>query len=141
MLDHDGEQTNAFTAAWVMQVSFSPLLLAFSINPKNRSYSMLRNSGVCAISVLKQNQIPLAQHFASSDVDKMTGYQWQYATSSAPILSESSAYFDCKVTQTVESGDHVIIVCEVIDAGYLQQRLPLLYSETGDIDRSSKMFK
>lgn len=102
---------------------------------------MLRNSGVCAISVLKQNQIPLAQHFASSDVDKMTGYQWQYATSSAPILSESSAYFDCKVTQTVESGDHVIIVCEVIDAGYLQQRLPLLYSETGDIDRSSKMFK
>lgn len=137
----DGEHQNAFTAAWVMQVSFSPLLLAFSINPKNRSYSMLRNSGVCAISVLKQNQILLAQHFASSNVDKITGYQWQYAISTAPILSESSAYFDCKVTQTVEAGDHVIVVCEVIDAGYLQQGQPLLYSETGDIDGSSKMFK
>lgn len=137
----DGEHQNAFTTAWVMQVSFSPLLLAFSINPKNRSYSMLRNSGVCAISVLKQNQILLAQHFASSNVDKITGYQWQYATSTAPILSESSAYFDCKVTQTVEAGDHVIVVCEVIDAGYLQQGQPLLYSETGDIDGSSKMFK
>lgn len=136
----DGEHQNAFTAAWVMQVSFSPLLLAFSINPKSRSYSMLRNSGVCAISVLKQNQTALAQHFASSNVDKMTGYQWQYATSSAPILSESSAYFDCKATQTVEAGDHVLVVCEVIDADYLQQGQPMLYCETGDMDGSSKLF-
>ena len=28
-----GEVRNAFTAAWVMQVSFDPLLLALSINP------------------------------------------------------------------------------------------------------------
>ena len=90
----DGKHQNAFTAAWVMQVSFNPLMLAFSINPQHRSYSILRESGVCTISVLKKNQTALAQHFASSNVDKITGYQWQYATSVAPILSESSAYFD-----------------------------------------------
>jgi flavin reductase (DIM6/NTAB) family NADH-FMN oxidoreductase RutF len=28
-----GEERNAFTAAWVMQVSFDPVLLALSINP------------------------------------------------------------------------------------------------------------
>jgi flavin reductase (DIM6/NTAB) family NADH-FMN oxidoreductase RutF len=137
----NGEQTNAFTAAWVMQVSFNPLLLAFSINPKHRSYSMLRNSGVCAISVLKQNQTALAAHFSSSNADKMTGYQWQFGASFAPILSESSAYFDCNVTQTVAAGDHVIVICEVIDAGYLQQGQPMLYSETGDMDGSSQLFK
>jgi flavin reductase (DIM6/NTAB) family NADH-FMN oxidoreductase RutF len=27
------EARNAFTAAWVMQVSFDPLLLALSVNP------------------------------------------------------------------------------------------------------------
>lgn len=137
----DSETTNAFTASWVMQVSFSPLLLAFSISPQHRSYSILRNSGVCAISVLKTEQIALAKHFASLNVDKMTGYQWQFSTTSAPILSESSAYFDCKVTQTVEAGDHVIVICEVIDAGYLQQGQPMLYVETGDIDGSSQLFK
>ena len=136
-----GVRDNAFTAAWVMQVSFSPLLLAFSINPQHRSYALLRESGVCAISVLKQNQTALTQHFASSNVDKMTGYQWQYAVTNAPILSESSAYFDCNVTQFVEAGDHVIVVCEVIDAGYLQQGQPMLYCETGDMDGSSKLFK
>jgi flavin reductase (DIM6/NTAB) family NADH-FMN oxidoreductase RutF len=34
----DGDKTNAFTTAWVMQVSFSPLLLAISINPEHYSY-------------------------------------------------------------------------------------------------------
>ena len=32
-----GEERNAFTAAWVMQVSFDPLLLALSINPGHSS--------------------------------------------------------------------------------------------------------
>ena len=34
-----GEVRNAFTAAWVMQVSFDPLLLALSINPHHSSYA------------------------------------------------------------------------------------------------------
>jgi flavin reductase (DIM6/NTAB) family NADH-FMN oxidoreductase RutF len=137
----DGEHQNAFTAAWVMLVSFNPLLLAFSISPEHRSYSILCNSGVCAVSVLKQNQTVLAQHFASSTADKMTGYQWQFGASLAPILAESSAYFDCKVTQFIDAGDHVIVVCEVIDANYLQQGQPMLYCETGDMDGSSGFFK
>ena len=33
---HDG-QRDAFTAAWLMQVSFEPLLLALSVNPANAS--------------------------------------------------------------------------------------------------------
>ncbi|GDX85215.1 hypothetical protein LBMAG43_12570 [Methylococcaceae bacterium] len=134
------EHINAFTASWVMQVSFDPLLVVFSISPRHRSYAILCDSGVCAISVLKQDQIVLAQHFASSNVDKMTNHQWHYATTFAPILSESSTYFDCKVKQTVDAGDHVLVVCEVIDAGYLQQGKPMLYCETGDMDGSSKLF-
>jgi flavin reductase (DIM6/NTAB) family NADH-FMN oxidoreductase RutF len=136
-----GVRDNAFTAAWVMQVSFNPLLLAFSINPKHRSYSILRETGVCTINVLKHNQMALAQHFASSNVDKMTQHQWQFGTTHAPILSESSAYFECHVTQTVEAGDHIVVVCEVIDAGYLQQGQPMLYAETGDMDGSSQLSK
>lgn len=40
----DGDKTNAFTAAWVMQVSFSPLLLAISINPEHYSYQLLKKA-------------------------------------------------------------------------------------------------
>ena len=44
-----GELRNAFTAAWVMQVSFDPLLLALSINPRHSWTDECPLSGVkCA---------------------------------------------------------------------------------------------
>ena len=43
----DGTHQNVFTAAWVMQVSFNPLLLAISINPEHYSYQLLQAGGVC----------------------------------------------------------------------------------------------
>jgi flavin reductase (DIM6/NTAB) family NADH-FMN oxidoreductase RutF len=55
-----GEERNAFTAAWVMQVSFKPLLLAISINPHNYSYKLLETGGICTVNVLGQHQYHLA---------------------------------------------------------------------------------
>jgi flavin reductase (DIM6/NTAB) family NADH-FMN oxidoreductase RutF len=134
----DGEHKNAFTAAWVMQVSFEPLLLAFSISPQHYSYKLLRSGGVCAVSVLKQGQTVLAEHFGRSAVEKMAGHQWRSGKTGAPILVESSAYFDCQVQNYADAGDHTLVVCKVVDAGYLQPGQPMLYSETGDMDGSSQ---
>ena len=44
----NGEERNAFTAAWVMQVSFDPLLLALSINPQHSSYRLLKEGSPSA---------------------------------------------------------------------------------------------
>lgn len=135
-----GERQNAFTAAWVMQVSFNPLLLAISINPEHYSYRLLQDSGVCAVNVLGWNQFALAEHFGRSAKDKMAGFQWRQAETGAPILSESLAYFDCRVSHYADAGDHKIAVCEVVAAATLNPGRPLLYSQTGDIDGSSKLY-
>ncbi|MFZ2405054.1 MAG: flavin reductase family protein, partial [Methylobacter sp.] len=74
-----GECQNAFTAAWVMQVSFDPLLLAISINPSHYSYQLMQKSGVCTVNVLGQEQFAIAEHFGRSAPDKMAGFQWQQA--------------------------------------------------------------
>jgi flavin reductase (DIM6/NTAB) family NADH-FMN oxidoreductase RutF len=81
----DGEENNAFTAAWVMQVSFSPLLLAFSISPMHRTYKLLCRSGECAINVLKQDQTALALHFSSSDLN-LQKQNHRYSQKVQPIL-------------------------------------------------------
>ena len=51
------EMRNAFTAAWVMQVSFDPLLLALSINPRNSSYALVKEGGAFSVNVLKTSQL------------------------------------------------------------------------------------
>ncbi len=135
-----GDRQNAFTAAWVMQVSFDPLLLAISINPEHYSYRLLQESGVCTVNVLAQDQYALAEHFGRSAKDKMAGFQWRQAETGAPVLSESLAYFDCRVSHYADAGDHKIAVCQVVAAATLNQGRPLLYSRTGDMDGSSELF-
>ena len=58
-----GEVRNAFTAAFVMQVSYDPLLLALSINPHHSSYGLLNQGGVFSVNVLTKGQLALAAQF------------------------------------------------------------------------------
>lgn len=136
-----GDHRNAFTAAWVMQVSFNPPLLAISINPQNYSFQLMQAGGICSVNVLSQKQSAIAEHFGKTGLtDKMAGYRWQTAVTGAPILLDSLAYFDCKVLHYAEAGDHKIAVCEVLAAEKLNAGLPLLYALTGDMDGSDELY-
>ena len=138
---NNDQQQNAFTAAWVMQVSFDPLLICFSINPEHYSYKLLKQGGVCCISVLNNKQHQIADHFGQSNIkDKMAGYKWLKTESSAPALAESLAYFDCRVDHFSEAGDHEIVICNVIGAAILNAGEAMLYNDTGDMDGSSELY-
>jgi len=137
----DGERQNAFTAAWVMQVSFDPFLLAVSINPEHYSYQLLKAGGICTVNVLGRDQYAVAEHFGRSVKDKMAGFDWHTASTGAPVLSCGLAYFDCRVSHYAEAGDHRIAVCEVLAGAMLHAGQPLLYNQTGDLDGSSEFYK
>lgn len=140
----DGELQNAFTASWVMQVSFKPLLLAFSINPEHYSYELLQKGGVCSINVLSQDQLEVAEHFGlpyNKYKHKMDGYEWRQDKTVAPILAEAVAYFDCKVSHYTEAGDHVCVVCEVLNADFLKKSELLLYADTAGLDGGAENYK
>jgi flavin reductase (DIM6/NTAB) family NADH-FMN oxidoreductase RutF len=61
-----GEARDAFTAEWIMQVSYDPLLLALSINPTHSSYLLLKESLSFSVNVLKKDQLGLARHYGRS---------------------------------------------------------------------------
>ena len=72
-----GEVRNAFTAAWVMQVSFDPLLLALSINPHHSSYRLLKEGRAFSVNVLKKDQLDLADHYGRpARADKLALTEW-----------------------------------------------------------------
>ena len=137
----DGEQTNAFTAAWVMQVSFSPVLLAISINPEHYSYQLLKQGKVCSINVLSQQQMSMAEHFGQSGIkDKMSVGTWAAALTGAPVLQESLAYFDCRVSHEISAGDHQLVICEVLEARQLNVGIAMQYNDTESMDNSDKLY-
>ena len=86
-----GEARNAFTAAWVTQVSFNPLLMALSIDPHHSSYRLLKENQAFSINVLKKGQLDLAEHFAQpSSTDKLAGQRWTMGRMGLPLLQKSA---------------------------------------------------
>ena len=137
-----GEVRNAFTAAWVMQVSFDPLLLALSINPHHSSYGLLREGRAFSVNVLKKGQLELAAHYgARAGPDKLASLQWTMGRIGVPLLLESLAWFECQVVGEHPAGDHVLVLGKVIDGKLLDSKAePMTYRETGAMDGASALF-
>ena len=140
----DGKRRNAFTAAWVMQTSFDPLLLALSINQEHASYPVLQAGRGFTVNVLKQGQQDLARHFGTRsgrDEDKLAGIRWRPGRTGAPILEDALAYFDCELSGGMPAGDHELVLGRVTDGKVLDRNaVPLTYADTGDMDGSSALY-
>jgi flavin reductase (DIM6/NTAB) family NADH-FMN oxidoreductase RutF len=105
-----GEVHNAFTAAWIMQVSYDPLLLALSINPNHSSYSLLNEGRSFSVNVLKKGQLDLADHFGQSERgDKLALTEWTTDRTGLPLLRDALAWFECQVVSEHPAGDHVLM--------------------------------
>jgi flavin reductase (DIM6/NTAB) family NADH-FMN oxidoreductase RutF len=138
----DGEKRNAFTAAWVMPVSFQPLLLALSINPRHSSYALLRAGRGFTLNVLARDQFDLAAHFGGpAGADKLAAFPWRLGRTGAPLLENMPAWFECEWAAECVAGDHVLVLGRVIDGALTDpSREPLSYRDTGDLDGAAALY-
>jgi len=137
-----GEERNAFTAVWVMQVSYDPLLLTLSINPEHASYILLNEGRSFSVNVLKKGQLDLADHFGrSARTDKLALTEWTTGRFGLPLLREALAWFECRVVSEHPAGDHMLVLGKVIDGKLLDSEAePMLYRETGAMDGASILY-
>ena len=137
-----GEVRNAFTAAWVMQVSYDPLLLALSINPNHSSYLLLKKGRSFSVNVLKKGQLDLADHFGNSArANKLALTEWTTDRTGLPLLRDALAWFECRVVNEHPAGDHVLVLGKVIDGKLLDSEAePMCYRETGTMDGASTLY-
>ena len=137
-----GETRDAFTAAWVMQVSYDPLLLALSINANHSSYRLLKEGRVFSVNVLKKGQLVLADRYGRPDRgDKLASTDWTNDRIGPPLLREGMAWFECKIVDEHPAGDHLLVVGRVIDGKLIDPEAePMCYRETGAMDGASTLY-
>ncbi|HEY2023560.1 flavin reductase family protein [Paraburkholderia sp.] len=140
----NGERRDAFTASAVMQVSFSPLLVALGISAAHESYTLLHEADGFAISVLSAQQQELAKHFGTQSgrtVDKLASTPWRPGVTGAPLLRDALAHFECRVVNDIEAGDHRLVLARVIDGAIARPNgQPMLYAQTGNLDGSESLY-
>jgi flavin reductase (DIM6/NTAB) family NADH-FMN oxidoreductase RutF len=139
-----GEQRDAFTAAWLTQVSFDPLLVALSINPSHASFPILVAAEAFAVSILSHGQLELARHFGTQSgraVDKLVGQRWQAAHGGAPVLLDALGYLECRLVGRYPAGDHQLVLGQVVGGRlFAPAAVPMTYAETGDLDGSAELY-
>jgi flavin reductase (DIM6/NTAB) family NADH-FMN oxidoreductase RutF len=132
---HQGDE-HGIAAMWVSQASFDPAMVVVAIENNSKTIGMVRDAHHFALNVLRQGQRELAAKLGRASATtphKLKGIKTKPApTSGAPILAEALGWLDCRVVATLPSGDHTLVLGEVLEAGVEQPgATPLTPEEAG----------
>ncbi len=140
---HEG-QSAGFTAAWVTQVSFDPLLLMLSVHPGHATWPLIDASRRFVVNVLQAGQEELARHFGTQsgrEVDKLSTVPTMTVGDEAIALRAAAAWCACRLEQQVPAGDHIVVIARVVAGDVLDpQATPLRYADTGNMDGSAALY-
>ena len=125
-----GRQSNAMTASWVMQTSERPPCVAVAVRSDRYTHDIALESETFALSVLREDQVDVATHFADTSGEyhyKLQGIPYGLTPGGSPFLLDCLAYLDCKVIDRARAGDHTLVVGEVTASDTLAESSPLIY--------------
>ena len=123
-----GEELGAATINWVTQASFTPPLLVLGVKTDSGAFQHLQSNSAFALSILGTGQKEIAFAFfkpTEREGDALNGYRFETKETGAPILLDAPDWIEARVTDTVERGDHGVVVAEVIAAG-VRRETPIL---------------
>ena len=120
-----GLTSNSFTS-----VSLDPPLVLWSIRRESKSFAAFAACSHFAVNVLAEDQIALSQRFARSGPDKFRDLDCDAGEGAVPLLSGIAASFECVCRQTLDGGDHLILIGEVVRY-HRHDRRPLLFVKGG----------
>ncbi len=127
------EKKYGYIGNTAFQVTSSPSKIAISSHKNNTTTDKIIKSKKFSLSVLKKDvDTSLIGEFgfmSGADVDKFKNIETITSITGAPIITDSSvAWFDCKVTDTLDVGTHILIIGEVLDSEVISGEEPLTYA-------------
>jgi flavin reductase (DIM6/NTAB) family NADH-FMN oxidoreductase RutF len=121
---------HGMTASSFSSVSAEPPLVSVCLDKKLYTHDLLVRSGIYGVNILAKDQTEIGKIFAGMHPeveDRFAGLDVETATTGVPLLAESLAWLDCRITNYYDAGDHTIFVGEVMDARVARASTPLLY--------------
>jgi flavin reductase (DIM6/NTAB) family NADH-FMN oxidoreductase RutF len=126
--DAEGEPAGVTVTA-VCSVSLEPPLVLVCLGAGSRTRELIASSGRYAISVLGSGHRSHSERFAEAGDGKFDGVTWEAGKFGCPILTGSIAVCECELEQSIDAGDHTILIGRVVEATAASGpgELPLLW--------------
>ena len=130
------ERQNAFIATAVMQVTAEPAKIVVDCHKNNFTANLIRELQAFSVSVVNQTYKPTTigtfGFRSGKDFNKFENCKeaiFGNNTQVPIVLEDCLAWFECKLTNEMDIGTHVLFVGEVLDAQITaENEVPLTYS-------------
>jgi len=129
----DGQRMTGHVSNTVFQITADPVRFAVASNKNNLTTELILKSNAFSISVLEQdvdlNFLGPWGFKSGRDIKKFEGLKYKIGQTGSPILLEKAvAYFECKLTKTIDTGTHILFIGDVIDMDVVNKSTtPLTY--------------
>ena len=125
-----GERETGMLASWVQQCSFDPPLITAAVKKGRDILHWLADGRSFVLNVLPEGAKSLIGHFGKGFELHQPAFEGLKVTrdrESAPILQIAHAYLACRVENSVDAGDHVLIVGRVVAGAVLNPGHPTVH--------------
>jgi len=130
-----GDTASGMTANWVLQSSFEPPMLTLAVEADSHTCQVIQASGAFAVSVYDSGQRELAGRLGRSYAkhpEKLDGETWKPGPATgSPVLAAGLGWVECRVRSSLPSGDHILFVGEVVEAGQNREGTALTLKDAG----------
>jgi flavin reductase (DIM6/NTAB) family NADH-FMN oxidoreductase RutF len=109
----DGKDWLMF-GTWLMQTSFKPTLIAFAFRKDSRTLANARHLKAFAVSFLQEGMQDLAESVLDGSFEKV---KTERTPSGLPILVDGAGWIECRILDTMDQGDHHVVLAEVTEVG------------------------
>jgi flavin reductase (DIM6/NTAB) family NADH-FMN oxidoreductase RutF len=117
----------AMTAAWHSSISFKPPIYGVAITSKRFTYQLIMESREFGINFISSEKASLAAALGGTSgqqMDKFERFNIQKEKplkTTAPILKDAYAAYECKLVDSKSYGDHIWIVGEIVAVHLLEE--------------------
>lgn len=110
----DGDDVHGMTANSFTSVSLDPPLILICVHKDNTTHRLIEEKQAFAVSVLSENHEAVSRYYAGDRSIDLTA-RWSEEKTNSPVLSDALAWYDCRLWQAYDGGDHTIYVGEVLE--------------------------
>ena len=116
-----GKTVNSFNS-----LSLNPPMVLFSLGNYSSSINQFTKTKYLSINILSSNQKELSNNFASSS-PKLENINFIKGKNKTPIIPNCIANLECRLTDKIKKGDHIIFICKILELESNDKLKPLVY--------------
>ncbi len=125
----EGGERGGCLVGFAAQCSIEPPRFTVWLSKKNHTLKIARRAEVLAVHFPTPDQLDLAARFGTRSgdhVDKLASERWHEGPHGVPILDEVPRWFAGRITDRLDSGDHVAFMLEPVAGSVHHDDLPQL---------------